>query len=142
VEIAQVIQSQLAQIGITVNIEQLEYAGFAAKMKAHQTQMFVLGWRMQASPDPYFSAVFYSKSSSNWSNYNVPAIDSQMTQAQSAPTRDQANQIYAQMDQELIDDGAGVPIYYSSNLTGASSKVQDLVVDPFGNFILWNTWLK
>ena len=136
VEISQVIQAELAQIGITVTIDQLEYAGYAAKMESHQAQMFVLGWQMTPSPDPFFTAVFKSTSSADWSNYKNPTIDSELTQAEAAPSKQQADQIYAQIDQQLINDVAGVPIYYSNSLIGVSPKVHNLVVDPEGHFLL------
>jgi peptide/nickel transport system substrate-binding protein len=142
VEITQVVQAQLATIGITANINTLEYAAFADGMRAHQMEMFVLGWRMQASPDPYFRAVFLSTSTSNWSAYNDPEIDAMLDDAATASTLEEANRIYHEMDQKLIDDAAGVPIYYTNNLTGVAPTVHDLVVDPIGNYRVEKTWVE
>src|SRR4029453_2756753 len=103
--------------------------------------LFVLGWGHIGSPDTMLRAVFSSKSGINWSDYKNPKIDELLDQATAAPTLDQAIAIWQQIDQSLIEDGAGAPIYWSTTLYAARSGVHDFVFDPFGDLKLTTAWV-
>jgi peptide/nickel transport system substrate-binding protein len=141
-EIAEVIQAQLKPIGIDATIKVLEYPAFVAGLGRHEAGLFLLGWQQTASPDTMLRAVFLSKSPINWSAYSNPKVDQLLDQAVGQPSFEKAVPLWQQADQALLDDVAGVPIYWSVLLYAGNRKVHDFLVDSLGNLNLVNTWIE
>ena len=141
-EITEALQSQLKAIGVDAQIKLLEYAAFVAGVGKQEAGLFVLGWAHTASPDSMLRAVFRSNSPINWSAYKNPAVDQLLDQAVAQPSFEKAVPFWQQADQLLIDDAAGVPIYWSVLLYAGSQKVHDFVVDSLGNLKLLETWIE
>jgi peptide/nickel transport system substrate-binding protein len=141
-EITEAVQAQLKGIGIDAQVKLLDYAGFIAGLGRHEAGLFVLGWGHIGSPDTMLRAVFGSKSTINWSDYKNPRLDELVDQAVGASTLEQAVSTWQQVDQALIDDAAGVPIYWSTTLYAARPNVRGFVFDPYGNLKLATAWVE
>lgn len=141
-EIAQAVQAPLKAVGVTVNIKAMDYAAFSSGMGRREAGLFILGWGSTRNPDTMLRANFYSKSASNWSAYQNPKVDELLDGAVNQSSYDAATKMWAQLDQILIDDAAGVPIYWSSALYAAKKSVQNFVQTPFGLFDLNNTTVQ
>jgi peptide/nickel transport system substrate-binding protein len=142
-EIAQAIQQPLKAIGVDATIKALDYAAYSTGMGRREAGIFVLAWAFTSNPDTMLRSAFYSKTTAtNWSAYNNPAIDKLVDSAVVQSKYEDAVKIWQQADQMLVDDYAGVPIYWSSNLFGASKKVHDFVQTPLGLFDLNATWIE
>jgi peptide/nickel transport system substrate-binding protein len=139
-EIAEALQAQLRPIGVDARVRVLEYAGFVAGLGRHEGGLFVLGWAHTGSPDAMMRAVFYSKSAVNWSAYRNPDIDALLDKATAQVSFKDAIPVWQQADQALIDDGAGVPIYWSNNLYAAKLGVHGFALDSLGNLNIADTW--
>lgn len=141
-EIAQAVQAPLKAIGVTANIKAIDYAAYADGMARHEAGLFVLGWAHTPSPDSFYRGVFYSTSASNWSAYKNPNVDKLIDQAVSQPSVEAATKIWQQIDQMLIDDGAGAPIYWSTLVYAARKAVHGFVPTPFGEWDLSKAWIE
>jgi peptide/nickel transport system substrate-binding protein len=139
-EIAQAVQAPLKSIGVNANIRVLEYAAYADGLNRHEAGLFVLGWAHTSAPDAMLRGVFQSKSAANWSAYKNDNIDKLIDDAVAQPSYDQAVKIWQQIDQALIDDAAGVPIYWSTLLYATSAKVHDFFPTPLGMWDVNTTW--
>jgi peptide/nickel transport system substrate-binding protein len=142
-EIAQALQQPLKAIGVDAKIKALDYAAYSTGMGRREAGIFVLAWAFTSNPDTMLRSSFYSKTAAtNWSGYNNPAIDKLIDSAVAQPKYEDAVKLWQQADQMLVDDVAGVPIYWSSNLYGASKKVHDFVQTPLGLLDLVATWIE
>lgn len=141
-EIVEAIQSQLKPLGVDAQIKLLEYAAFVAGLGKQEAGLFVLGWAHTASPDSMLRAVFRSNSPINWSAYKNPAVDQLLDQAVAQSSFEKAIPFWQQADQALLDDAAGVPIYWSVLLYASSRKVHDFKVDSLFNLKLIDTWIE
>jgi peptide/nickel transport system substrate-binding protein len=141
-EIAQALQQPLKAIGVTANIKVLDYAAYADGLNRHEAGLFLLGWAHTPSPDSFYRGVFYSKSTSNWSAYNNPKVDQLIDQAVGESSYEAAVKIWQQIDQMLIDDAAGAPIYWSTVIYAARKRVHGFSPTPFGQWDVSKTWVE
>lgn len=141
-EIAQALQAPLKSIGVTANIKVLDYSAYVDGLSRHEAGLFVLGWAHTPSPDSYDRAVFYTKSASNWSGYSNPNIDKLIDQAVEQSSYEAALKIWQQVDQLLLDDAAGAPIYWSTFIYAGRKRVHDFVPTAFGQWDLSKAWVE
>ena len=129
--IAEYIQANLAQIGITVNIETLLWATFLEHTATGNHQMFINGWSTTTGDADYaIHPLFHSSvpaGSGNRSFYNNPALDALLDTGRANPDMNQRRELYAQAQQMLVDDAAKVFLYFPAI--------------PFGTNGVDNVWL-
>lgn len=126
-DVADVIKSDLAQVGITVNIRQLEESELLSEYRAHRVQMILEGWFMDY-PDPQdFAAPFadYTQQSLIWRLQDNDATMAHLAeQASALPDSSQRAALYQQLNQDeatgpfVILYQPDVVIAYRSNLHG------------------------
>jgi peptide/nickel transport system substrate-binding protein len=141
-EIAQALQQPLKTIGVDVQIKALDYAAFSSGMGRHEAALFLLGWGSTSNPDTMLRTVFHSKSAANWSNYKNPTVDKYLDDAITQASYENAVKLWSDADKALLDDFAGVPIYWASALYGASKKVHGFIQTPLGAYDLTKTWIE
>jgi peptide/nickel transport system substrate-binding protein len=133
--IAQILQSELAQIGITVQITQMEAT--ARKDAEFQTNyaMTLSLWTMDI-PDPDEWATFAidpdGGGKSGYTNYNNPAMTALNKQAQQENDPAKRTELYNQIQQQIGEDAANAMLYYVPFGYAYSSKVQNFFVTPLG----------
>lgn len=142
VEMVENIQQQLAQVGITGITNITEYADYSDRLSRHEFGISGLAWAHTGTPDSWFRGVFHSESAANWSAYSNPDADALIDAAATAPSLEEAAEIWAELDQLLVDDVAGVPIYWASYAWAASDKVHDFGYHPLGILYVGSTWLE
>jgi len=140
--IAEVVQSELAKIGVTVDVRQMDYGSLADGLSRHEQQMFIVLWGFTAHPDSMLRGVFYSTSPANWSAYANPDVDRLLDQAVGVTDPKQMQQAYWKIQQVDMDDAALVPIYFAVNLYGKSKKVHNFVANGLDLFDLNQTWVE
>lgn len=131
-QMAQIIQNQLAQVGITAKITVYEYAALLNLFKKPETGLVVVGWTNRATPDAMLGAMFASDGGFNWAVYKNPDFDALLTKAGSMATAEEAFPLWAQADQLLIDDVAGVPLYWANSLYAYRKGITGFGVNPLG----------
>nr|WP_243847299.1 ABC transporter substrate-binding protein [Microbacterium ulmi] len=132
-DIAQIVQAQLAEAGITVEATVYEYAGLLEAFKQTDTTgLAVIGWSQRATPDAMLNATLRSTGGYNWSAYSNPELDELLGEAEVQATVEDAQPLWAKADGLLVDDVAGVPLYWSQSLFAASSSIEGFSVDPLG----------
>jgi peptide/nickel transport system substrate-binding protein len=141
-EIAQALQQPLKTIGIDVQIKALDYAAFSSGMGRHEAALFLLGWGSTSNPDTMLRTVFHSKSAANWSDYKNPTIDKFLDDAIAQTSYENAVKLWSDADRALLNDFAGVPIYWASALYGATKKVHGFTQTPLGLYDLTRAWIE
>ncbi len=107
-----ILQSWQQELGITVEIQQTEWATFLQDANAHKFQMFELGW-VADYPDPqdFLDVLFYSGSDNNHTNYSNPAVDRLLEQARVEPDQAKRFQQYQTIEQMILEDAPWVPLW-------------------------------
>jgi peptide/nickel transport system substrate-binding protein len=108
---AQVIASQLGEVGINVEIETLDFATWLDRQGAGDFDAFMLGWLGNLDPAAYYQEQHQTDGPNNYQGYSNPQVD-QLLQAGATET-DQAarKQIYDQAAQIIVDDVSYLYLY-------------------------------
>ena len=134
-QIAQIVQESLAQIGITIEIEQIDLAAFRERFKAFDYD-FMLNSGQSDAPDPNGLITFQADpegfSNSYWTHYTNPEVTELMHDGRTTPDGPEREAIYLEIQEILANDVPYIPVYYAPNLKGHTAKVQGFVSLPNG----------
>jgi peptide/nickel transport system substrate-binding protein len=108
---AQVIASQLEEVGIEVNIETLDFATWLDRQGAGDYDSFYLGWLGNLDPAAYYQEQHQTDGPNNYQGYSNPQVD-QLLQAASGETDEGARkELYDQAAQIIVDDVSYLYLY-------------------------------
>ncbi len=144
-QIAEYMQSQYTQLGITMNIVVLDDAGFSAKTHTTTYDM-AIDYMTSDIVDPdelmSFAVVPHGGTDADWTYYQNPTIDKLAVQAASILDHQQRQKIYDRINVMHHDDAPMVFLYWATSLSVTSSKVQGFKVLPTGNYRLEQCWFS
>jgi peptide/nickel transport system substrate-binding protein len=136
--IAEVIQQQLAQIGIDLTIRSHEWGAFYADIKAGRFQLYTLSWVGVVDPDLYYE-VFHSSSrppnGSNRDGYANPAVDRLLEQGRRSSDSASRRTVYREVQRIVADDLPYVSLWYPKNVVVLSKRVEGFVPSPSGDWL-------
>ena len=144
-EFAQIIQADLAKIGIKVSITTLDHAAFETTFQKYDYDMFI-DYAINDISDPDEMASFETDyksggSKSYWSSYDNPKVISLVHQAEAEfdPTKRKA--LYAQIQALVAQDAPFVALDYPPYIYATSKKINGFAVNPGGAYRLADVWL-
>lgn len=132
---AQVIQANLKEIGINVEIKQMESGVFYEKTGDGQHELGIAGWMANAEPDNTFRPLFHSADTGNGGNrsfHSIAEVDTLIDEA--AQIQDMTKRIdnYAKAMNILTDQALWVPLYNDRGLMATRANVEGLVPYAIG----------
>ena len=140
---AEIIQAQLAPIGIKVNITALEWSVYLPDILKKNYTATILGESGQGDPDDYLYSPFASDSGGNLTNFKDATIDKLLDQGREASSAAARKAIYAQVQKRLVDLSPMAFLYSSTQYEAASKKVQGYDHFPNTSYLgLRTTWLS
>ncbi|MFS0673389.1 ABC transporter substrate-binding protein [Ornithinibacillus sp. 179-J 7C1 HS] len=131
--VAVIIQSNLADIGITANIVREEWAPYLEKTMNGEHQMYMLGWSgTNGDPDYFLSSLLHGSNvgTSNREFYANPEVDTLLDQAKVAVDQEERAELYKQAQALILDDAPMVPLVHSRPVLATSSAVKNYVPHP------------
>jgi peptide/nickel transport system substrate-binding protein len=141
-EIAEAIQQQLKEVGITANIKVMEFGAYLDYLARHQAQMFILGWGNSTGDAAVASRQnWFSNSAFNYANYSAPRMDQLLDEAEQTTDQAKRQALYQEMQKMLFDGFALKPIYWKLNLFAAQKKVKNFVANPLELVDVSETWI-
>jgi ABC-type transport system substrate-binding protein len=135
--LAQLVQADLAAIGITANLESLEDAEFYDRLNSGEIQAFLNDWTWDnGDPDNVMFALFVHERAMNRMGYKNEQVDELVLQAQETADPDTRAELYIEAQQLILDDAIMVILGYPERGIGARATVQNLKVSPVGSLVL------
>ncbi|HEX5499654.1 MAG TPA: ABC transporter substrate-binding protein, partial [Thermomicrobiales bacterium] len=135
--IGQLIQADLAAIGITANLQALEDADFYSQLNASKAQAFINDWTWDnADPDNVMFSLFTAPRAVSRMGYKNDRVNQLNTSAQSEPDPKKREAMYVEAQKLILDDAIMAVLGYPSRAIGAAAKVQNLPVSPLGSLPL------
>ncbi|GAA0460372.1 ABC transporter substrate-binding protein [Alkalibacillus silvisoli] len=131
--VSEIVQNDLAQIGVEANIHREEWAPYLELTDAGEHELFMLGWSgTNGDPDYFLGSLLHSSNigSSNASYYSNEEVDSLIEQAQTAVDQDERAELYEEAQQIIYDEAAMVPLVHSEPVLASLSSVQNYVPHP------------
>lgn len=140
---AQVIQSQLSDIGIAMEIQQLEFATLLEEAKAATHQAEFMGYTYS---DPDIAYLwFYSGQAGtglNMSHIKDPALDEMIMTGRSTMDPAARTEIYAEIQRYVSDLSLWVPLWIDQYFIGFNKGLINAAVHPDNNVVLYDAWLE
>ena len=144
VRAAQVIQSNLADIGINAQIERMDLATYLDKTAAGEHTAFIGGYTA-SSMVQYLMMNFHSSAigAANKSRLNMPEVDALIEKAAAARTTEEMTEILVQVNTMINEQAPQVSLYQNQKLYASKAGVENVNVLPNGYFYVseW-TWAE
>lgn len=129
--IAQLIQSDLAQIGITVVCDELEASSLKTKMQAGEHDMVIYNWGPSPGEgtDITVRSLFYSGSGSNRQMLAEPIVDDLIDRASVEPDKEKRQELYSELQAWMVDNAGMIPLYHEIVAMGVNSNLCNFIVE-------------
>lgn len=141
-DLCEFIQHELAFLGIKIKLEVATGAGFRNKVANGGLAFFRGSW-IADYPDPEnYLSLFYSGNMSpdgpNYTRFRSARFDSLYIRAAKCQDEQYRVQVYAQMEQEVIDSSYIIPLYYDRLVRIVSNQVKNFEINPMNMLIIKN----
>ncbi len=109
---AAVLEMWKRELGVEVELRQVEWAEFLENLYGQKYQAFGGGW-IPDYPDPqnFLDVLLHTDSDLNFGNYSHPAADALLEQARAAQDHQQRIALYRQAEALIVQDAAWVPLW-------------------------------
>ncbi|MGD6834883.1 glutathione ABC transporter substrate-binding protein [Sutcliffiella halmapala] len=145
-DIALLVQDQLADIGITVNIETIEWGAFLEKTAAGEHELFILGWTtVTADADYGLYALFHSSAfgaPGNRSFYKNERVDELLDLGRSETDQAKRDEAYKEISEILVEEAPMVYLQHPDFIYGTNGVASGLFVNFSGTPFFKDVRLK
>ena len=144
-EMSVAVQGQLKQVGIDVQIKNLDFGAGVEAMgaKTQHNLSWVFGWYA----DPSILDVFFRCTPAPVFNYSFtcdPAIDKALDDGLGAPSDDARATIYDGVVTDLMENGTAIPFFAKSTVLAANKtiNIDDIFVNPEGYPVFYDVSMQ
>lgn len=138
---AQVVQQQLAEVGIEVVIGAVEFGEWLERQGAGDFDAFMLSWLGLTDAEDYFFLQHRTGQAFNFTGYSNPEFDELVDRGREVSDFDERFAIYEEANRILVDDAPYIFMYAKSEVKAWSPSVQGFVVRPDSAVNFWTVWL-
>jgi len=143
-QIVQLAQAMWKEIGVEVNISQVDAATFVAAM-VEQNYQFAYGfWGFSVDPSGY-NERWLSTSAGHWLNYDNPEVDKLLLDALKVIDRDERKALYTQFQDIVVEDATNIWVYNRVFFDAVKKRVKGFVPSASSSTNMWNVydwWLE
>jgi peptide/nickel transport system substrate-binding protein len=141
VRAAQVIQQQLAEIGITATINAPEWSEWLELEGNFKYDAYICNWNGLIDADQYYYLQHKSDQVFNFTGYNNPEFDDLVSEARTTSDFDERYQIYEQLNKTLVDEAPYIYMYNKLEVRAYGPNVKGFVTRPDQANNFWTVWL-
>jgi peptide/nickel transport system substrate-binding protein len=126
----EVIQSQLAKIGVTMTINQMEVTAWLDKYAGADYQATSAYWAGTVDPDNFYSNIILSGAPDNFTKYTNPAVDKLIAQANKATALAERKPLYEKIRALVWADAPLIFTAYETTSYVMTPKVHGSTINP------------
>jgi peptide/nickel transport system substrate-binding protein len=142
--VEQLIQADLAAVGIRMEIRQREMASFLAEARARPKRFDALFTGIVGDVSlAYISAMYDSRLAGgalDYGGYHTPRLDSLLERARNAPDGAAARDAWLAVQRELASQVPAVWVYHSRGVQGLSRRLHGVRMDLRGELVTLHDW--
>jgi peptide/nickel transport system substrate-binding protein len=144
VQEAEVVKAQLAEAGITANVQSVDGAGQLSAGNNKTYQMTTYAWSGRPDPDGNTFQFFHTTPgvSLNWSGISNPQLDQLLEQTRQVADHAERKKLYSQAIQILHDEAPAVFVVHPIEPKAMSPKLQGYTAIPDGMLRFKDVWLQ
>ena len=139
---AQVLQAQLAAVGITTTINAPEWAEWLELEGNFMYDGYICSWNGLIDADSYYYLQHRTDEVFNFTGYSNPEFDELVEQGRQVADFDERYAIYEQANQILVDEAPYVYFYNVTFRRAMTPNVQGYVTRSDNKNLYKNTWLE
>lgn len=135
-KVAEAIQKNLADIGVTAEIVSYEWATYLEKAANGEADAFLLGWTGDNGDADNFIYVLLDQDnigSNNYTYYENQELHDILIEAQTEVDEDVRNELYGQAQEIIHEDAPWVPLAHSTPLLAGGKNVINFKAHPTGS---------
>lgn len=134
-ETSQVLQNQLAKVGVDLSIIVQDINTTSTQIKAGTDFDSLLDFfnATTGHADQVFKRVFLSTSSSNWANYRNLDYDKMYEKQSATPSGPERDELTAKLNEFVVDDAPLLPLYGEEKIVGANAGLEGIKLSPIGS---------
>lgn len=121
---AQVIQADLAQIGIQTDIFSPEWAQWLEEQGDGNYDTYVCSWNGLTDPDDFYFAQHRTGEVFNFTGYSNPSVDELLDEGRRESDQEVRYEIYEQVNQMIVDDAPYIYLYNLAEVNAYQPYVQ------------------
>jgi peptide/nickel transport system substrate-binding protein len=121
---APVIAAQLKRIGITAEIENVEYAVWIKRWLAKDFDMTMNTTPGYADPDTAFFRALHSTKGQNWNSWSVPELDALLEEGRRTMDQKKRKEIYDKVQVLILENVPHLWLFSADNIDFAQSYVK------------------
>jgi peptide/nickel transport system substrate-binding protein/oligopeptide transport system substrate-binding protein len=130
--VAEYLQQAWAELGITLEVEVVEWSSFTPMRRAGDYQMSRNGWVGDYSDPSNMLDILVSSNGNNDGKFNSPEYDAAMETARTTTDAKERSAALHQAEDIMMDQAACLPIAYYSDFWLQSSKITGAWHSPYG----------
>jgi len=120
-------------LGVEVNVRQLEPERFLYHLMEEKDEMFYMGWVADyPHPQDFLEILFHSGADNNHGEYINPEVDALLVKAGVEQDRELSLSLYQQAEQKLVADAACLPLWFGQNYVLVKPYVKGYELNPSG----------
>nr|WP_246407072.1 glutathione ABC transporter substrate-binding protein [Geomicrobium halophilum] len=142
---AELIQDQLADIGVDVSIQNVEWGAYLDQTAEGEHEMFILGWNtVTADADYGMYSLFHSDNHGapgNRSFYENEEVDELLEEARQEDDEEAREELYGEIQEILVEEAPMIYTVFDDVRAGVSDSVQNLIHHPNDTYDLSETYI-
>jgi peptide/nickel transport system substrate-binding protein len=127
---APVIAAQLKRIGITMEIENVEYAIWIKRWQAHDFDMTMNSTPGYADPDVAFFRALHSTKGQNWNSWSVPELDALLEEGRRTMDPKKRKEIYDRVQIMILENVPHLWLYSADLIDFTQATVKGFRQHP------------
>jgi peptide/nickel transport system substrate-binding protein len=135
VEMATVIQANLAAVGVKAHLKTFEWGSYLGKIRADAPAMFAFSWFLKSEdPDLSLYPLLFSKNQPlpNRTNYNNPEVDQLLLQARQVADRGKRAELYRKAQRIVVEDAPWLFVDHEIQVVATRAGVKGFKLHPSG----------
>lgn len=133
---AQLLQADLAQIGIRAEIRVIEWGELIRRAKAGEHDLLFMGWAGDnGDPDNFLTPQFACasvQSGLNFARYCDPRLDQLISQGKTQSVQAERSRLYVQAQRIIQEQALWIPLAHPTAFALTRANVEGYQVSPFG----------
>ncbi|WP_208585870.1 glutathione ABC transporter substrate-binding protein [Gracilibacillus suaedae] len=146
VDTAVALQAQLGEIGIDVEIQELEWGAYLERTSNGEHDMFILGWStVTADADYGLYPLFHSSQQGEPGNRSFLAddeVDELLDEGRRETDPAARQEIYTEVQEKLVDLAPMIYTHHQEYLLGVSDSVKDFSINAQGIYQIKDAYIE
>ena len=141
IPLAEYLQQAYKELGITLNIDKVEWASFTPQRRAGEYEMARNGWVMDYNDASNMIELFVSSNGNNDGKYNSKAFDAALDASKVADAKTHFEKLH-EAEKIMSEDYACIPVAYYNDFWLQKSTLKGTWHSPYGYWYLQYAYIE